>query len=126
MHRNNRFGFRGDGSLNIGGADHQRITVNVDHDRHGAQQLDHVEGGNPGLRRGDDFVAGADAQRHQRDVHARCGGADGDRMLTAEGGTEVAFQLLVLRPGGDPTGTQHFLYRGDFFIADGRTRERQN
>lgn len=124
MHRNNRFGFRGDGSLNVGGADHQGLTVNVDHYRRSAQQFDHVEGGNPGLRRGDDFIAGPHAQRHQSDVHARCGGTHGDGVLTAEGGTEVAFQLLILRAGGDPTGTQHFLYRGDFFIADGWTRER--
>ncbi|MNN53125.1 hypothetical protein D3C81_1678610 [compost metagenome] len=102
VHRDNGFGFRRNGGFNITGADHQRIAVNVNHHRRRTEQFNHVEGRNPGLGRGDNFVTRANVQRHQGDMHTCSSGTDGDSVFTAEGGTELTFQLLILRSGGDP------------------------
>lgn len=39
-------------------------------------------------------------------------------MAAAEAFGEALFELLVLRPGGDPAGTQDLLHGGDFVLAD--------
>ena len=47
------------------------LRVDVDEHRPRAGAHDHVGGGDPGQRRGDDLVAGADAGERQADFHAR-------------------------------------------------------
>ena len=69
VHRNNRFGPRGDRRCHRLRGDHQIVVIDIDHHRRGAQQADHIEGGDPGLGRRNDFIAGANTQRHQGHMH---------------------------------------------------------
>ena len=125
MYRNNGFGSWGDSGFNLLRCDHKRIAVDVDHDGRCPQQDNHVEGRNPRHRRRYDLVACAYAQCHQRDVHTRRGGADGDGVLISCELTEGFFQLLIFRAGGYPPRVQNCLHCGKFFSTHCRARERQ-
>ncbi|MNZ92130.1 hypothetical protein D3C78_1111420 [compost metagenome] len=125
VHRDDGFGARRDRSLDSGHVGHQRVAVDVDEHWRGAQQGDHVGGGNPGLRRCNDFIAGTDTQCQQGDMHPAGGRGKCHGMSTTDVVGEVFFQCLVLRPGSDPSGTQYLLYGCDFFVADTGTGERE-
>src|SRR5262245_57386105 len=62
---------RRDGPLDPRRVEVQRVAVDVDEDRNGAHQDDHVPHGDERPRLRDDFVAGADPGRHHRDVERR-------------------------------------------------------
>ncbi|MNQ63927.1 hypothetical protein D3C85_783270 [compost metagenome] len=125
MHRNNGLGARGNGrcdGLDIG---HQGISVDVDEDRGCAQQTDNVGGGYPGLRGRDHFVAGADPQCQQRDMHAAGGRRQCHGVLTAHVPGKLLLKFLVLRSGGDPARAQYLLHGSHFFSADTWARKGQ-
>ncbi len=92
MHRHDGLGARGDGRGHLLGRDHQGVAVDVDEHRGGADQGDHVGGGNPGQRGGDHLVARADVQRQQGHVHGGGGRAQGHGMGGAHGIGETLFQ----------------------------------
>ena len=83
VHRDDRLGPWSDRRFNRFGSNHQVIGIDIDHHRRRAEQADHVQRGDPGLRRGDHFIAGADTQRHQRNVHAAGRRTDGDGVAVA-------------------------------------------
>src|SRR5690606_4377442 len=65
-HRHDGLGARRDLGFDQRGIDITGVGLDVDEYRPGAQQHDDFGGGHEGKRRGDDFVARPDAQRHQR------------------------------------------------------------
>ena len=113
------------------GIDAQRGRVDVDQHHVGAEVAHDLGGGRERVRGRDDLVAGADAERLEREVQAGGRGVDGhavQRRLvrwTAEKGREVVFEALRLRPGRDPAGTQCVDDLGDLCFADVGQRERQ-
>ncbi len=73
VNRHDGAGARADGGFHCLRRTHQGVAVDVDEHRGGAEQGDDVGGGDPGQRRRDHFVAGADAQRQQGDVQGAGG-----------------------------------------------------
>ena len=69
VHGNYRFGTRSDRRFHRCRGNHQIVVIDIDHHRRGAQQADHIESGDPGLGRRNDFIAGANTQRHQGHMH---------------------------------------------------------
>ena len=69
---------------------------------------------------GDDLVAGANAERFERQVQARGGGIDRHRVQrrVAEESGEIVFETLGLRPGRDPAGAQRVDDLVDLLLAD--------
>ncbi len=58
--------------------------IDVDEHRPRADCQHHVGGGDPGDRRGDDFIAGADSGNAQRDLHGRGAIGEGAHRAAAE------------------------------------------
>ena len=93
----------GFGFFGYGFGDQLRIDVvsariDVDENGFGAEAGDAAAGGEKGVGRGDDFVAGADTEAHQSIENGigAAGGADGE-LAVAVGG-DGFFQGLDLRP----------------------------
>ena len=64
-HRHDGFGSRGDGRFNQVGVDVAGVRLHVHEHGLGPQEHNHFGRGHKGKRRGDDFIARANAQRHQ-------------------------------------------------------------
>jgi hypothetical protein len=111
---------RRDRRLRRGRVDVQRGRVDVHQPHVRTQVAHHLGGGGEGVGGGDDLVTRADAQTFQRQVQARGGRIDGDRMQPrlAQEGAEIGFEARRLRPGGDPAGLQRVHHLGDFLVAD--------
>jgi hypothetical protein len=60
---------RGDGGFDAVGVDIAGGGIDVDKNRRGAHRQNHIARRHPGQRRGDDFIARADAQQLERDLH---------------------------------------------------------
>ena len=64
-----------------------------------APTRDHAAGGGEErIRRRDDFVAGADIERHQRGEHGVGPGRQANRVRIAEGGAQLALEAVNFRP----------------------------
>ena len=113
IHRDNGLGALGYRGFDLIQIDVARDRVDVGEHRCGADFEYHVCGGDPGDRRGDDFIACAYARDAQRDLHGAGAGVEGAHRATAE--IEGKLLLEFLHPGsaGDPAGTQHLRHRGD-------------
>ncbi len=79
VHRDDGLGARRDRRLDRVRVDVQRGRVDVDQLHVGAEVAHHLGGGGEGVRGGDDLVAGADAQRLERQVQPGGGRVDGER-----------------------------------------------
>lgn len=119
----NRACARRDGLRALLRVDVERVRLDIDQDRRRANMLDDVDRGAEGHRRGDDFVAGADVQRRQREVQPRRTRVQRERALRAEVGGEFLLELPRLRPGRDPVRAQRVHHRCDFFFRDRWRRE---
>ena len=72
------------------------VGLDVDEHRLGADQRDDFGGGDESERRGHDFIAGPDAERHERD-HQRVGAArDRDAVAAVGVGGEALLELAHL------------------------------
>ena len=128
VHRDHGLGAWRDGRLDRGDVDAHRGRVDVDQHHVGAQVAHHLGGGGEGVGGGDHLVARPDAQRLERQVQPRGGGVDGHRVQpvgSPRKASEVVFEALGLRAGGDPAGAQRVHHFGDLFLADVGQRERQ-
>lgn len=99
------------------------VRFGIDEDRAGAGQLDGMGGGDVGLRRDDDFIAGAVAEGEVDQVHAGGAGGDADR---AGGAGKVGEGLLELRRDRavDEDGAVEHLLDGVLFpLVDQRAAE---
>ena len=67
MHWHDGAGFRGDGGFDFDGVDVVGFRIDVDEDGFCADPGDGAGGGNKAERRGDDFIARADACGKQRE-----------------------------------------------------------
>src|SRR5215469_515527 len=69
--------------------------------------------------RGDDLVAGADAQGAQREVQARGGRIHRDGVGCADVLAEFLFEARRTGSGSQPSRTQGLYDFADLFVADG-------
>ena len=116
---------RRDGGFDAFEIDVARGRVDVDEHRPGADFEDHVGGGDPGQRRRDDLVAGADAGQAQGDFQRRRAGVEGAHRAAAAVFGERGLEGLHLRAAGDPARAQHVGDGGDGRLVDARSGERQ-
>ncbi len=92
--------------------------IDVDEDRARPDRDDHVGGGDPGDRGGNDLVAGTDAGDPQRDLHRRRAIGQRAHRPAVEQRRQRGLEGLHLRAGGDPARGQHFADRRDRVRVD--------
>ena len=113
IHRNDRTGSWRDRGFNFIEIDVARDRVDVGEYRHSTHFEDHVRGGDPRDRRGDDFVARAYAGDAQRDLHRAGAGIERAHRTSAEVGRQLLLEFLHLGAAGDPAGAQRIGHRSD-------------
>ncbi len=103
--RNDGLGTRCDGGFYLSQVDIAGDRIDVGEHRRGAGFNNHVGCGNPGNRRGDDFIASADAGDAQGDFHGAGAGIEGAHRTAAEIFGQLRFECLHLGAAGNPAGT---------------------
>src|SRR6202035_2231693 len=107
--------------LDAGGIDVEGAGIDVDEHRTRAQVAENLGGRGESIRRGDNLVAGSDAERPQREVQRSGAMRKGDRVLGADILGEFAFEAFGLGAGGNPSGAQGVEYLALLVGSDGRT-----
>ena len=116
--RDDGLGARRDGSFDLVQVDVARDRVDVRKHRRCADFKDDAGCRHPGNRRGDDFVAGADARNAQGDFHGAGAGVEGTHRAPAEIGRELFFEFRDFGAAGDPAGAQHVADGGNGGFVD--------
>ncbi len=98
MHRQERARARGDGSLRLHRVHGVGDRVNVHEDRAGANGADGFRRGDEGVRHGDDFVAGANVERLERQLQRCRARIHGHAFRHVEVGRKGGFKTLNFRP----------------------------
>ena len=80
--------------------DVEAVRLDVDEHWPRADAGDGASGGEKSVRTGDDFIAGADVERHQRDQQRIGAGRDADAELAARVGSSRRFECLHFRAPG--------------------------
>mmetsp|Transcript_20919 Transcript_20919/g.80520 ORF Transcript_20919/g.80520 Transcript_20919/m.80520 type:complete len:416 (-) Transcript_20919:3495-4742(-) len=119
-HRHDGLGARRDRCFNEVGVDIGRVSLDVDEHRHATGQHDHLGRGRERERAGDDFIAGLQVQRHQRDEQSLGAAGDTDAMLGAGVGGQSRLHLLDLGAEDVLAVIQHPLDTGVDVVAQGR------
>ena len=101
----------------------QVVLADVAEDRRGAAVLDHVRRRRPGDRRGDHLVAGADAEREQREVHRRRARGDGEDVLGLEVRGEALLEQGGAGAGRQPARAERLRDGGDLLLPHRRRLE---
>ena len=123
--RDNGLGALRDGSFDFVQINITRDGVNVGKHRRGTDFNDDIRGGNPGNRRGDDFVARADTRDAQSNFHGASAGVESAYRTSAKIVGKHIFKFLNLGAGGNPAGTQYLCNGGDGGFVYGWTGERK-
>ncbi len=112
VHRDERLRPRRDRPLRWrAGSMLKRIGLDVDEHRTRPSMDDDVRRRGKSDRRGDHFVAGADACRFERQVKRRRARVHGDAVRRARVGREVLLEPLRPRSGRQPPGSQRLEHR---------------
>ena len=80
--------------------------IDIDEHRPRSEIAEHLGRGRERERRGDDLVAGPDAEREQRQMQRARAMRNRQRVARADIGREFFFEALGLGAGGDPSGAQ--------------------
>ena len=120
MHRDDRLGPRRQPPRHLGGGQVEGGPVDIGEDRRRAAIDDAIRRRYPGEGRHDDLVAGADAERGQRQVQPGRGRADGDRVVDPVALGEGALECRHPWSLGQPAGLQRLAQRLPFLIAHDR------
>ena len=102
----------------LSGQMHLVVGAAIHEDGGGAGDPDGFGGGEEGVRVGDDFVARADAEGHERQPDGVGAVAEADGVLGAVIGGELAFELLEHRALDVVAAQQHLLDVGINFRLD--------
>ena len=116
--RHDRFGFRTDRFLHRLRIDIERVRLAVDQHRTRAQIMNHFSGRRERHRRNQDFVAGFDADRVQRQMKRRSARVKRNGMRRADIRCEILFELFGLESRRQPAGAQRLDHRLDLVLAD--------
>ena len=116
----------GDGAAAQLRIDVEVAVADVDEDRRRAGVDDDVRGRGPGDRGRDHLVAGADAERDEREVHRRRPGGDARGRARPRSTRQRAARARGARPGRQPAGAQRLGDGGDLLLADRRRLEAEH
>ena len=94
--RHDRLGALRDGRLDLGRVHVPGLGVDVDKDRGGTEERNHLGGRDPGVGDRDDFVAGADTERHEGNEEGVGPARNADAMLDADVAGEALLELSNL------------------------------
>ena len=83
-----------------------------------ARVLDHVRGRGPGDRRRDHLVAGADAEREEREVHRAVPEATASTCCASRYVGDALLEQRRSRAGRQPAGAERLRDRRDLLLAD--------
>ncbi len=92
--------------LDAGWADVEGAGIDVDEDWAGAEVAENFRGRGEGERGGDDFVAGTDAERPQRQMKRAGAVRQRERMFGADVFGELGLETFGLGAGRDPSGAE--------------------
>ena len=107
--------------LDARGIDVEGAGIDVDEHRARAEVAENLGGRGESERRGDNLVAGADAERPQREMKRAGAMRKRERVFGADVIGEFALEALGLGAGGDPSGAQGVEYLALLVGSDGRT-----
>ena len=109
-HRHDGAGAWRDGSLDLRGINQAGVGFHIHPHRRAAQQHNHFGCCCKGKRRGDDFIARLQVQRHEADEQSLGAAGYGDAMLGARARGQRGFQLGHFRPHDVLAVLQHALH----------------
>ena len=98
---------RGDGTLEERRIERVELRIDVHQDGRGARQLNGGHGRDGGVRHGDDFVAGTDAARRERDMERFGPASDADPMIDTDEARELPFERGGFASEDVPAVRQH-------------------
>ncbi len=98
----------------------ERHRIDVDEHRRRAEPADAAGRREERIRRRDDFVARADAERHQRDEQRVGARRDGDRVLGLEERRQLALERVDFRAQDEPLAVADARERREELVADRR------
>jgi hypothetical protein len=109
MHRDDGFGFAGDGLFQSAGIQRVSLFVDIDKDRFGSTDADGFGSGHERARRRDYFVAWSNPQTAQRQPKGFRPVAQADRMPRAAIGSKILFKTGYEGTPGEGTGVDNLL-----------------
>ena len=118
VHRDNGPGLRRNGRFDLCRVDALGPRIAIDEDGRGAGGPDRLGGGEERVRVGDDFVAGADAQGHQRKPDGIGAVADADGVFHAVVARQFLLEPLEHRPHDILAAQEHLLEVGVNLLLD--------
>ena len=107
--------------LDARGVDVEGAGIDVDEHRARAEVAENLGGRGEGERRGDNLVAGADAERPQREMQRAGAMRERERVFRADVAGEFILEALGLGAGGDPSGAQRVEHLALLVGSDRRT-----
>src|SRR5262249_54766405 len=112
MHGDDGFGFRGDLAADIVDPEIETGWAGIDENRRRADASDAAGRCKKSERRTDDFGAGTDPQRHQREKDCVRSRGDADSVPDTDHGRDLLFKTLDLGAEDELAGTKHRLEAG--------------
>ena len=116
--RDDGFGARGDGRSDLCDIDVEGDGIDIDEHRLGAEQSNRSGGGNEGEGDGDDFIAGSDAEGHEREQDGVGAGGAANGMFDSDISRDRFLEGLHLGAENEVLGGENATYRRLHFRLD--------